>query len=138
MRTFPMDKATSPQGLQESQNALRTIAEIVRVVPYSSRPMVLVRAQPDEMAVSEWLFAQLLKPAKTPADYHWVGSNKPPSFTSEVRVVDSTGVDVAATLSKLRTSAQIVRAVPLTEWNLIAMRGTADQVNRATAIVAQR
>jgi hypothetical protein len=63
VRVFYLTHDETPQDMQEIVNLIRTEADIQRMFPYAARRAIALRGTPDQIALAEWLFNELDKPA---------------------------------------------------------------------------
>jgi type II secretory pathway component GspD/PulD (secretin) len=63
VRVFRLTHIEAPQDLQEIANAIRTMADVMRVIPNDARRVVVMRGTADQAALAEWLVNELDQPA---------------------------------------------------------------------------
>lgn len=121
----------SPAQVQEAVAALRSIADVQRIVTFPPSLAILLRADPDEAALADWLFGQIDQPAPAPGvkAYRWEGRED--GFV--LSIVMPKDADVAATLAHTRTSG--IRRVVAYRGTTIVLRGTASQTATAEQAV---
>jgi general secretion pathway protein D len=61
-KTFYLSNINTPQELQEIVNAVRSVAELQRVVAYNSQNAIIVRGETDQVALAEKMIHDLDKP----------------------------------------------------------------------------
>jgi type II secretory pathway component GspD/PulD (secretin) len=66
VRIFRIAHRNSPQALQELVNAVRSIADVQRIMVYNALATVTMRSAPPQVAMAAWLIQELDK-AETPA-----------------------------------------------------------------------
>jgi hypothetical protein len=59
-------RIASPQMLQEAVNAVRSIAEVQRIVAFTSQKALMMRAAPEQTALAEWMLRDLDTSAGAP------------------------------------------------------------------------
>ena len=62
VKVFYLSNITSPQELQEVMTTLRQVIEVQKLFNYSSQNAIVVKAEPDRMALAEKIIADLDKP----------------------------------------------------------------------------
>ena len=133
MRLFYFTHGETPQDTQEFVNMIRTTAAIQRIFPYAAQRTIALRGTPDEIALAEWLFSRLDKPADPQtartATYEFP---QPSGGVEAVRVFyfthDETPEDLQRMISLIRTTADIQRIYPYVTRRAIALRGSAAQI----------
>jgi hypothetical protein len=136
IRVFFLKNAKTPQGVQEVVNAVRTLTSTQRIFAFAAPPAVVLRGTLDQDAASEWLMNALDTPENnsSAAEYHIPGNDPelmrvlafPASWTSEKAM---------ETIKQIRTSTAMRLLFPLTQARVIAVRGTAAQVEQAAQLV---
>jgi general secretion pathway protein D len=61
-KTFYLSNIQTPQEIQEIVNAIRSVSELQRVVPYNSQNAIIVRGEADQVALAEKMIQDLDKP----------------------------------------------------------------------------
>jgi len=126
---------SSPQGMQEVNNALRAMAEVQ--VPQMGEQSMTIRGTPPQIALAEWLFNQLDKPAAvqpaapgTPSpryDYTLPnGQTEPVSIFYFTHPVNLQAIQEA--INTLRAVTEIGRSFPDIEQRAIVLRGSGPQM----------
>jgi len=59
VKTFYLSNLSQPTELQDVTNAMRQILEINRIQPLPSESAIVVRGTPDQLALAQWLIADL-------------------------------------------------------------------------------
>jgi len=146
-RVFHFAHVETPQGLQEIVTVLRTVAEIQRIFLCNAPRSVALRGTADQMAVAEWLFNALDKPASGQSlarlgqdsgmhEYRVLGNSD-----DVVRVFYLTHTDTVQGLQEIattiRTIADIQRIFVCNASRALALRGTVDQVARSTRLIEE-
>ena len=62
LKVFYLSNINTPQELQEVINAVRTLTEINRIMPYASQNAIIVRGEADRVALAEKIITDLDKP----------------------------------------------------------------------------
>jgi type II secretory pathway component GspD/PulD (secretin) len=152
IRVFYMKNVQTPMQVQETVNALRSVGEINRMFPFSSRQAIMARASEGQMAVTEWLIQQLDKPvpASGPASAEpamsafsitRAGWDRDPGDQVAVRVFRLANADTAqaqqSIVNAVRTSTNCQRMFPVAWQKAIALRGTETQAFNAAALIKQ-
>jgi type II secretory pathway component GspD/PulD (secretin) len=134
MQVYYLTHAASVQDFQEIANGVRTIAEIRRVVAENSPRALVVRATPAQIAMATWLISEFDQPHAAPAAHSYTAG-----ADDVVRVfyLPPTGTvqDFQATANKIRTTAQIRRAVGINTPRAFTVRGTNTQIAQADQMV---
>jgi hypothetical protein len=142
---YPTDVADYRQ-LQELVNALRSIAEIQRVVAFTPQKSITVRGQAWQLDLADWLLKQLdTQPVgQTSAAYSITGV--PPAYPSgipfptAVRVfylpAGTTADAVQQAVNLIRTQAEVMRVVGYPARPAVAMRGTDAEATAAAGFLS--
>jgi hypothetical protein len=127
----------SPQSLQELVNALRSIAEVQRVVPINEPAAVVLRGSAAQADLAEWIVRQLDQPAGGPAP-------RAAEFSTSIEPVSAVRVSflAAATpllevINRIRARAQVQRVIAFSPLRAIVLRGTPAQVAQSAGIIAE-
>lgn len=121
-----------PVDTQEAVNALRSIADLQRVVALSAGPAIALRGSDSQVAVADWLMGELDRrsPSGTGHEY------QAPSLNGEVVRTffpkPGTMQDLLSAVRSVRQSTGIQRIVVCQRSGAVVLRGAAGQV--ATAI----
>lgn len=139
MRVFYVANAKTVQDFQEMINAVRTTVEIRRVFTYNAARAVAARGTPGEIAMVEWLLAELDKPAaasQAAAEYR-----VPDAADDVVRVYRLTNTPTVqafqAEANQIRTVAEIRRAFTYNSQRALTLRGTTGQLAIAENLMRQ-
>ncbi len=62
MKVFYLSNIQTPQEIQEIINAVRTLTELNRIMPYNSQNAIIVRGEADRVALAERIISDLDKP----------------------------------------------------------------------------
>jgi hypothetical protein len=135
---YPAYIAT-PQHLQEAVNMIRSIAEAQRVVAIGAVRAIVVRGEPDQVALAEWLVNALAIPttAEGPA-------MKPPrpgldALVTRVFYLKHTSTPLAfqEIANTVRSKAKIMRLTVYNPAGAIALRGTPVEVAAAARLIQE-
>ena len=105
-QTFYLTNVSSPQEIQEIVNAVRSIAELQRVVAFTSQNAIIVRGEADKVALAAKMIHDLDKPrSEVVVDIMVMEASS--SFTRQLSTaIASTGLNVPITFNP-RTSIQV-------------------------------
>jgi hypothetical protein len=138
VRVFFLRNATTPQGVQEVGNAVRTMTGVQRfLMAMAVAPAaVVLRGTSDQDAACEWLLNALDTPENksSPREY-WLSGNDPELIRILALPASWTPEKIRETMIQIRNSTKIVRLFPLMQARAIAVRGTAAQVEQAEQLV---
>jgi len=140
IRIFSLQNTKTPQALQEIINAVRTVAEMQRVVGFNLLNSIVLRGSSDQVVMAEWLVNALDRPAGKSAGMSF--GEQPVAGTAEVARVffphTSKPEDLQALTNQVRSEAHIMRAVLVQTPGGLVIRGTAAQLAIAEKIVRDR
>jgi len=138
VRVFRLANIETPQGLNEVTTAIRTIADVSRVLPYGAQRAIIVRGTPGRAALVEWLLNQLDQPASAvheSAAYDFEETERDPA----VRVFRLENVETSQDLREITNAIRVIAGVrkifPYVVQGALIMRGTADQIAMAEWLV---
>ena len=140
VRVFRLATIETPQGLNEVTTALRTIADVQRVLPYPAQRAIIVRGTPGQAALVEWLLNQLDQPASPvhgSATYHFDEPGDDPAVLVFRLANVETGQDLQEITNAMRVIADVHKVVPYAVQGAVIMRGTADQMAMAEWLVGE-
>lgn len=137
----------TPQELTAMVTALRTIADVQRIFPYAGSRAIVLRGQPENAALGEWLFHQLDQPAGSPppaaqderaaVNEYWL-----PGHDDVTRVLflthAATPQKLAEIAAAVRTKAGVARIFPYMATHALVLRGAPAQVADAGRLVQER
>jgi general secretion pathway protein D len=105
-QTFYLTNVSSPQEIQEIVNAVRSIAELQRVVAFTSQNAIIVRGESDQVALASKMIHDLDKPrAEVVVDIMVMEASS--VFTRQLTTaIASTGLNVPLAFTP-RTSLQV-------------------------------
>jgi len=128
----------SPQHLQEAVNAVRSIAEVQRVVGLTVQKALLMRAAPEQTALAEWLLQDFDQSTGGAGSHETRQYTYPDSLVQEryrstaVRIYHPTQIatpqQMQEAINDIRSIAEVQRVVAFTGANLIALRSPEPQV----------
>jgi len=133
VRVFYLTHDETPTDAQEIVNLIRTTADIQRIFPYNTRRAIALRGTPAQIALAEWLIAELDKAVSSQTNRAEAYEHPAPSGGGDaVRLFffthDHTPEDLQEMIHVIRTTADIQRIYPYAAQRAIALRGTADQI----------
>ncbi|MBS1827199.1 MAG: hypothetical protein JST93_17915 [Acidobacteria bacterium] len=141
LRIFYPTTIQTVQQLQEMATATRAIAGIHRLFTYNLKGAIIVRDTPDQLHLAGWLLHQLDQSAP-PAQYTASTDYVMPGDAPEGTVVKvffaphaSTVQDLQTLAVNVRTTTQVRRLFTYNTPRAITVRGTANQIARATDII---
>ena len=134
-QVYFLTHTASVQDFQETANAVRTIAEIRRIVADNAPRAIVARGTAAQLAMATWLLHDLDQPQTAPASHSYQGPT--PEETIRVFYLPPTGTvqEFQSTANKLRTTAQIRRAVALNTQRAFVVRGTIPEVSQVDQLV---
>ena len=139
-RVFFLAHVTSPVGLQEIVNGIRSITEIVRIMPDNTLHAIIVRGEVDRVSLAAWLIGELdLAPGGRPT------SEEPREFRVTSLPNEATRVfypasiqnpqQLQALINSVREGANIKRIMPNNSLRAILLRASNEQVAAAARII---
>ncbi len=141
VRIFFFGSLATPEQLNEAQVLIRTISDIRRIFVYPARHALAVRSSEAQLALAAWLFDQIDKPVVPPVRH--AASEPflmPPQRDGEnvVRLFWFAQAGSAAELLEasiaIRTGSEIRRLFQTHIPQLLALRGTRDQIELAESL----
>lgn len=142
---FHVTHADSIRSFQAIATLLRTIVDIRRVFTYNPSRTLLVRATPEQVALSAWLLTQVdlpavSQPSATPPapvtyrfDNDWDSNNNMVGVFYLPQAPDVQTLQRIAT--QLRSATNIRRVFTYDQPRVLAMRGTTGQLSQAEQIL---
>lgn len=132
VRVFYLPYAPTPRTFQEVATMVRSIAEIRRMFTINEPRALAALGTSSQMALAEWLFGEMGKPA-APFEYRM------PEGGDVVRVFDlphtPTTRDLQEIVSLVRATAQFRLVFTYSETRAFAVRGSAGQIAPAEWLV---
>ena len=99
LKVFYLSNINSQQELQEVINAVRTLTEINRIMPFNSQNAIIVRGEADRVAMAEKIISELDKP-RSEVVVDILVLNASNTFSRQITTaVASTGLNVPATFT---------------------------------------
>jgi hypothetical protein len=138
VRVYYLANITTPQGLQEAVNSVRSIADVQRFLPDFSLHAIVMRGTRDQAAAVDWLLHELDQ--NTPPDN---SQNFPmPGLSDQVVKIfalkhATTPQALQEAVNLTRSIADIQRFFPYSLRNEIVARGTAEQIALAGWLLQQ-
>jgi hypothetical protein len=135
-RVFTLAHAETIQDFQEVATLIRTMADIRRVFTYNELRAITLRGTPDQIAMAEWLFDVIDRPANAQS----TGEFRVPKASDDVvRVYYLTNTrtvqDFQQAATEIRTATNIRRVFTYNSRRALALRGTTDQLARAERMI---
>jgi hypothetical protein len=145
MAIVPVSPAATMADITAVTTAIRTVADVQRLFPYEVRKAIVGRASPEKIAQAEWVVHEVLpvdgqtpagdsQPYPVPPD--WPGRDDRPA---EIRVFrmdpKATNAQLTATVTAIRTVADIQRLFPFQSGNALIMKASSEQVAAAGWLV---
>jgi len=138
-RVFRFAHADSPQQRQEIANAIRSVAEVQRIMVDNRAGAIAIRGTPEQLELTAWIFGELDRaPAAIPAtvvDSHQI----PGDFAPQARVFFLAHAENPQTMQEIvntvRSVAEIQRVMTYDPNSALVLRGNADQVELAAWII---
>jgi hypothetical protein len=131
----------TPQDLQESINAIRSIADIQRFFPVNVAKAILARGTPAQAELASWLVGELDQPAGSlkPGRRDHPFPSDPRSNFVQLYVLANTAHPSAIQqiVNGTRSIADIQRCFPYNSRRVLLMRGSAQQILLADWVLDQ-
>jgi type II secretory pathway component GspD/PulD (secretin) len=153
IRVFYLKNIQTPTQLQETVNAVRSLAEINRMFPFGPLNAIMARASEGQMAATEWLIQQLDRPVRAsgqPAPAEPAMSEyripqaswgRDPGDQVAMRIFRLANADAPQALQSItnavRASTKCNRIFPVGGQKAIVLRGTETQAFDAQALIKQ-
>jgi type II secretory pathway component GspD/PulD (secretin) len=140
IRVIHLAHTTSTSGLLELVNTIRTIAEINRVFPNNTAAALVIRGEPQTVAVAEWLVGQLDQTANQqgPSPHEQAVKGRTDSVA---RVFYLTHAQSPAAMllvaNTLRADLKVQRIFPCLQVRALSIRGSAEQLSEAEKLIAE-
>lgn len=142
VRIFYLTHAPTTQAFQEVATATRTIADIRRVFTYNAAKAMVVRSNPDAVALATWLVDQLDTqntgaPRQASAVYTYQTPSQDEGVAVRVFFLNHAGSvqDFQRAATQVRTTAKIRRVFTYNGPRAMVVRGTTDQLAIAEQLV---
>ena len=135
VQVFYFANLSMPMGIAQAVNALRTVAEIQRMMACQGAHAIAMRGTAGQAALAEWIVNALDKPAdwQPPESERWASYDYSASLThgdtaSAVRVFYTAHLDKPQDLTEVlnltRTVAEVQRMFGVSERNAVVLRDT--------------
>jgi hypothetical protein len=132
VKIYYLAHTPTAQEMQEVVNLTRSIADIRYFLPVNTIGAIAARGRPQELEMGEWLLAELDRPAEAlqPGRSDRPYPTDPRANLAQVYVLKNTATPQALQeiVNGTRSLAGIQRFFPYNSRNVIAMRGSPDQV----------
>ena len=142
VRVFYVPKTATMHAFQEAATMVRSIGDIRRIFTYNRPRAVVVRGTANQMALAAWLFSQLNQTAPPTQALGMQEYQYPASDENIVRlfrpVHASTPEQLQEIAKYVRSAERIPRVFICHAPPVIAMRGTASQMEAAARLIAER
>jgi hypothetical protein len=145
VRVFHVSPDATNADVTAAVTAIRTIADVQRLFPYQNGKVIVARGAPDKVAAAEFTIRQLLPPdgpapsTDSPAFPSPLTDNKTPDDKSVIRILrldpKSTNAALTATVTAIRTTADLQRLFPFESGMAIIGSGTPDKMAVAEWLV---
>jgi hypothetical protein len=129
---------SGPLGVQQALTVLRTVGDIAKVFNYSSLPALALRGKETDVDRAEWMIQELNQPPGPGAGTQVYQTPGADDITRIFFLTNATDQGMAAALSAIRADTTIRKAFYMSKPAAIVVRGTADQIEAAVRIMAQR
>ena len=141
VRVYYLSHANTPQIMQEVINTVRSIAEIQFVTGCTTPQAIVLRSDPDHMALADWLISALDVPAGTqkiapPPDHRIKDAHAPVAHVVYLASIDNLQ-HMAELVNTIRSISELQRVVMNNAPNAIAIRGSEEQVKMAEWIAEE-
>jgi hypothetical protein len=132
MHVYFMSGPQTPSDLQEISNAVRSVADIRRFLPYAPLRAIVARGTPDQSSLTDWMLGELNGPGK-PGTQVSRPYTDPGSHRNEIAQVfflanTQTPQAVQEIINSTRSISDIQRVFPYNAEHALAIRGSADQM----------
>jgi hypothetical protein len=138
-RVFRFAHADSPQQRQEIVNAIRSVAEVQRIVIDNRAGAVALRGTPEQLDLSAWVFGELDRaPAATAAtvvEPHQIPGDYAPQVRAFFLAHGGNPEKIQEIVNTVRSVADVQRLVAYDPNSVLVLRGNADQVELAAWII---
>jgi hypothetical protein len=136
VRIYHPTHIIAPQHLQEAINGIRSIAEVQRVVAFTVGSVIVLRAPESQVGVADWLEKELDQPASTASAQAFPMPGDSSQTVHTFYLPKAAGpADLANSLNIVRQHTGVQRAVLYHPNGAIILRGTADQIDKASALL---
>ncbi len=129
---------SGPQAIQETLTILRTVGKIQKIFDYSSLPALALRGPQSDVDRAEWLIRELNEPPGPSAGTQAYQTPGADDVTRIFFLANATPQGMNAALTAIRSQTHPSGAFFMSKPAAIVVRGTADQIEAAVEIMAQR
>ena len=144
VHVYPVKHVDGQQNLQEFATLVRSIGDIRRL--FTTPLAIAMRGTSEEMALADWLLQKLDQPTSGPAVVEQSQGEGGREFLMArngdvVRVFYLRSVTVQAfqnVAAEVHTTAKVPRVLTYNALGALAVRGTADQIAAAQALINER
>jgi hypothetical protein len=135
-RVFHFTNVTTPQGMQEITNAVRTVPEITQASFEAESKTLSIHTTPDRIALAEWIFLELDMPESAPpADSQvdrYPGLTTPADQMRVFRMAHPASPQAyQEEVNAIRTIPEITKVFPSSRLRQIVVRGDETQIAMA-------
>jgi hypothetical protein len=134
-----LDNISSQQGMMEMLTVLRMVGEIAKVFNYTSLHAMVLRAPDSDVARAEWMIQELHQPAGQQNAgaqvYQTPGAD---DVTRVFFLSNATPQGLNAAISAIQSETKNRKVFYMNAPAAVVVRGTADQIEAAVQVMAQR
>jgi hypothetical protein len=136
VRVYHPTEITTPQQMQEAINGLRSIAEVQRVTAFTAGHVIALRGAESQAEVADWLEKELDQPASAASPRAFAMPGDSAQTVHTFYLPNAAGPqDLQNSLNIIRQTTGIQRAVMYQRNAAIILRGTPEQVERASGLL---
>jgi hypothetical protein len=136
VRVLYLPETKTVQDFQEVATLVRTIAEIRYVFTYNDQRALVLRADADQLALTEFLLAEFHQPHPDTKEYRMASGNE--NITRVFQIASANSVqEFQQMATAARTIVNVRRVFTLNTPREIAMRGDANQIAAAAWFLNQ-
>jgi len=132
LRVAPLNRANTPQAVQELVNCTRAVSDLQRLYPIPSRRVVTMRGPEEQIAMAKWIIQQLDGPQGSGTRETKAGSSEVVQVTY---LAPGDKLQLSQTVSSIQRATNMQRVIPFSTQNAVVMRGTPTQVAQAAAAI---
>jgi len=135
VRIYHPTRITAPRQLQEAINGIRSIAEVQRIVAFTGGAIAL-RGPEVNVSVADWLEKELDQPASAASAREFAMPGESIGIVHTFYLPKTAAPeDLMNSLNIIRQHTGIQRAVVYSASSAIILRGTADQIEKASGLL---
>jgi len=136
VRIYHPTHITTPQQMQEAINGIRSIADVQRLVAFTGGGAIVLRTSESEVALADWLEKELDQPASAASARAFPMPTDSSQTVHTFYLPNAAGPrDLQNSLNIVRQATGIQRAVVYQTNAAIILRGTADQIEKASGLL---